>query len=62
MLSLIKSVRKHIRGPRGHHLLNAIDCSSKILQYLVNDMLDLYLIKKGKFKKYEQAQDVAKEL
>ena len=43
-------------------MLNAIDCSSKILQYLVNDMLDLYLIKKGKFKKNEQAQDVAKEL
>ena len=53
MLTLLQSIKKYIIGPQGLHLWNTINSSSKILQYLVNDMLDLYLIKKGQFKKNE---------
>lgn len=62
MIVLINSLRKHVRGKRGQQLLNTIQSSSLVLQYLVNDMLDLYQIKNGKFKKNEQVQDFAKEL
>lgn len=59
MLVLINSIRRYVIGPKGQHLLNTIHSSSMILQYLVNDMLDLYQIKQGKFKKNEQVQEVA---
>ena len=59
MLVLINSIRRYVIGQKGQHLLNTIQSSSMILQYLVNDMLDLYQIKQGKFKKNEQVQDVA---
>lgn len=33
-----------------------------MLQYLVNDLLDLFQIKKGKFKKNEAPADIRKEI
>jgi signal transduction histidine kinase len=62
MLTLIHSLKRYVQGARGLHIWNTIQSSSMILQYLVNDMLDLYLIKNGKFKKNEQMQDIAKEI
>lgn len=62
MLILIQSIKRFITDPRGLHLWNTINSSSLILLYLVNDMLDLYQIKNGKFRKNESVQDVAKEI
>ena len=62
MLTLIQSLKRYVQGPRGLQLWNTIQSSSMILQYLVNDMLDLYLIKNGKFRKNEQLQEIFKEI
>jgi signal transduction histidine kinase len=62
MLTLIQSLKRYVQGPRGLQLWNTIQSSSMILQYLVNDMLDLYLIKNGKFRKNEQVQEIGKEI
>jgi len=62
MISLLMSIKKYITDTKGLELLNIIQSSSIMLQYLVNDLLDLYQIKNGKFKKNEENAEIRKEL
>ena len=62
MITLLLSIKKYIKDPNGLELLNIIQSSTTMLQYLVNDLLDLYQIKNGKFKKNEQSAEIRKEL
>ena len=62
MISLLMSIKKYIKDTKGLELFNIIQSSSIMLQYLVNDLLDLYQIKNGKFKKNEENSEIRKEL
>lgn len=55
IISLLYSLEMHIGSqPQGKKLLSIIQNSSKILLFLVNDMLDIFQIKNGKFHKNER--------
>jgi two-component system sensor histidine kinase/response regulator len=58
IITLIGSLKPIVNGERGLYLLKIIESSSKILLCLVNDILDSYQIKKGKFTKNETAFDI----
>jgi signal transduction histidine kinase len=62
MLALLAPLKKYISHPQGLELLEIICSSSQMLRCLVNDMLDLFQMKKGQFKKNEAPQDVRKEI
>jgi signal transduction histidine kinase len=53
ILTLLSTLRLQITNPKGLELLEIISSSSLMLQCLVNDMLDIFQIKQGKFKKNE---------
>jgi signal transduction histidine kinase len=50
---LLQSVRSFITDERGLRLLSIVENSSKILLFLVNDLLDFSQIRNEKFKKNE---------
>lgn len=55
IISLLYSLEHHLgHSPQGKKLLRIIQNSSKILLFLVNDMLDIFQIKNGKFHKTEK--------
>jgi signal transduction histidine kinase len=63
ILTLLLAIRQFLVGsPRGEELWNILQSSSTILQYLVNDLLDLFQIKKGQFKKNEKEAEIIKEV
>lgn len=54
IIALLHTMDMHIQSPQGKKLLQIIYNSSKILLFLVNDMLDIFQIKNGKFLKNEK--------
>lgn len=54
MIGLLESIKTFITDERGTRLLAIVENSSKILLFLVNDLLDFTQIKNGKFKKNEK--------
>ena len=62
MLALLQNMNKYVINPKGLKMLSIIQSSSTMLQFLVNDLLDLFQIKNGKFNKNEQVHDIRKEL
>lgn len=63
MITLLDRARTYVtNSEEGLKSFKIIESSSKMLSYLVNDLLDLFQIKNGKFKKNENTYDVAKEL
>ena len=54
IIALLHNLDIHIKSPLGKKLLQIIQNSSKILLFLVNDMLDIFQIKNGKFHKNEK--------
>ena len=55
MIGLLGNLDQFIRddSPTGKHFLQIISNSTKFMLYLVNDLLDLYQLKNGKFRKNE---------
>jgi signal transduction histidine kinase len=51
IIGLLSTLTNFVHGERGHKMLQIIKNSSMMLLYLVNDMLDLYQIKNGRFQK-----------
>jgi signal transduction histidine kinase len=49
ILGLIEAVEPFVKGDQGRRLLSIINNSANMLLFLVNDMLDLFQIKNGKF-------------
>ena len=58
MMGLIGSLGKYVLDPKGQKLISVLQISAKMLQYLVQDMLDIYLIKNGKFKRDDKPVDI----
>lgn len=58
VIGLLSSMEKFISHPKGIQIFKIIQTSSSLLQYLVNDMLDLFQIKNGKFNKNEKLIDI----
>ena len=53
ILNLLENLEPFVTDERGNKFVKVISYSSKILLFLVNDLLDLFQIKNGKFKKHE---------
>ena len=51
MNGLLYSLDGFVNDPTGKRFLNIIKNSSKFMCFMVNDLLDFFQIKKGKFKK-----------
>jgi signal transduction histidine kinase len=63
ILTLLLALRMHLASnPRGLEIWKVLQSSSTILQYLVNDLLDLFQIKKGKFTKNEKECNLREEV
>ena len=54
VISLLTTFDPFMKDAKGKKILSIIQNSAKMLLYLVNDMLDLFQIKNGKFRKNEQ--------
>ena len=50
IIGLLNNLDNFIKDPRGVLFLNIIRNSSKFMSFLVNDLLDFFQIKNGKFK------------
>lgn len=55
VITLLDNLDHFIINPKGLRLVQVIENSAKMLMYLVNDMLDIFQIKNGKFTKNELA-------
>lgn len=53
VIALLSTIDHYIEDENGRHLLNIIENSAHLLLFLVNDMLDLFQIKNGRFTKSE---------
>ena len=53
ILNLLENLEPCVRDEKGRKFLKVISYSSKILLFLVNDLLDLFQIKNGIFQKHE---------
>jgi signal transduction histidine kinase len=62
ILTLLKVVMSSISDYQMKKTLRVIRSSSEILQYLVNDMLDLFAIKTDKFRPDEAVSNVREEV
>ena len=58
ILNLLGNLEPLVTDDNGRKYLKIISYSSKILLFLVNDLLDLFQIKNGKFKKQEEDVDI----
>ena len=54
MIGLLGGLERYVSNGDGKRFLNIIRNSSKFMLFLVNDLLDFFQIKNGKFKKNEQ--------
>ena len=59
---LLDNLHFFVTDERGNTMLNVIKNSSKILLFLVNDLLDFFQIKNGKFKKNQSQTNVKKSV
>ena len=55
---LLQSISLFVSSEQGKKLIKIVENSSKLLLFLVNDLLDYSQIKNGKFKKNEQPTDI----
>ena len=62
MITIISRLKRYITEPRGLEMCDVFESSSKMLEFLVKDMLDTFQIKNGQFKKNERATDLREEL
>lgn len=51
ILTMIESLMMLETNVEKQRMFKIVKCSAQLLLYLVNDMLDIYLIKKGRFEK-----------
>lgn len=58
MTGLLANIGAFIQDERGQKLLKIVENSSKILLFLVNDLLDYTQIKNGKFRKNDARTDI----
>jgi signal transduction histidine kinase len=58
MIGLLSHLNDYIVEERGKKFYEIISFSSKILLFLVNDLLDFFQIKNGKFKKNESSINI----
>jgi signal transduction histidine kinase len=49
ILTMLESLMLTNENPEQHRMCQIIKNSAKLLLYLVNDMLDVYMLKTGKF-------------
>ena len=47
MITIISRLKRYITEPRGLEMCDVIESSSKMLEFLVNDMLDTFQLKNG---------------
>ena len=62
IMSLLGNLYPYIKDPKGRKLVKAIQSSAKMLLFLVNDMLDIFQIKNGKFMKNEHEVNVRESI
>jgi signal transduction histidine kinase len=53
ILGIGRSLEPHIRGDIGARYFRIMMNSTKLMQFLVNDLIDLFRIRNGKFTAYE---------
>ncbi len=58
IIGLLNNMVFYVNDERGKKFLDIISFSSKILLFLVNDMLDFFQIRNGKFVKHEHAVNI----
>lgn len=62
ILGMGKSIERYVQGESGKKFHQVIMNSAALLQFLVNDLLDLFRIKNGKFLKNEDTVDFPRSL
>ena len=62
IIGLLATLAHYVQSEQGKKYLTIISNSALMLLYLVNDMLDLYQIKNGKFQKKESAVDIRESI
>jgi signal transduction histidine kinase len=62
ILGIGKNLETHVTGTAGSRYLQIMMNSAALLHFLVNDLLDLFRIKNGKFSKNEQKVDIRSHL
>ena len=62
IITLVQNLQRYINNPKGQKLLKVIQNSAKMLLSLVNDMLDIFQIKNGKFVKNEHELNLREAL
>lgn len=58
MIGLLQNMDSFVSDEKGKKFLEIIISSSEILLFLVNDLLDFFQIKNGKFTKHETKVDI----
>jgi two-component system sensor histidine kinase ChiS len=62
ILGIGRSLEVHIRGDIGARFFRIMMNSTKLMQFLVNDLIDLFRIRNGKFTAYESRVDLQHHL
>ena len=62
ILTLLSNLKHLVNEPKSQRMIQVIHNSSKMLLSLVNDMLDIFQIKNGRFTKNEVAVNVRESL
>jgi signal transduction histidine kinase len=62
ILGIGKNLEPHVTHEAGTRYLQIMMNSASLLHFLVNDLLDLFRIKNGKFSKYETKVDIRQHL
>jgi len=62
ILGIGRNLEEHIRGDIGARYLRIMINSAKLMQFLVNDLIDLFRIRNGKFTACEVCVDLKKHL
>jgi len=62
MIGVSENLNSHITNKQGKEFLSIIKTSSMFLLFLVNDLLDFFQIKNGKFRKNEEVANIKSSL
>jgi signal transduction histidine kinase len=62
ILGIGKNLEPHVADPAGSRFLRIMMNSASLLHFLVNDLLDLFRIRNGKFSKHEAKVDLRQHL
>jgi signal transduction histidine kinase len=62
ILGIGRSLEVHINGEIGERYLRIMMNSAKLMQFLVNDLIDLFRIRNGKFTAFESCVDLKENL